>query len=494
MNRCTTFLCALLVIFSVGYSVAARAQSCTTPGPNDLYVDKDAAGASDSNNGHYVTNGGTGPFLTIQHLVDVIQPGQCGFVRQSTTPYYENTYRAGDYSGITFTHGGTSSTNQIVVAGYPGEHPQINQQDAAAAGGGTYGLAGFVVEAGSYITIRNFDVTNTSASGIVMDGSTSAPTTYITIEQNHVHDLPGTGNPNNRGGIRLDFCHYCTVQNNVIDDMGSDYGSDGVNGFQPGGCIIQNNLIYNVYLGVQLKQADEGHLDAHIVRNNIFVNIGAAAYKMQVQGAANLAAAHNAQFYNNVVYNAQAGVWADLADAGEQATSLLIYNNTFINSGNIAGLSNFTGIQVYNNIYVGWQDTWASSSQGFLFDTYLPGSWKNSISYFDNNLYYDLLPQWELEMYNNPTAYTSLASWRTATGDVTDPDLKAQFANPLFVSPSVTVSKLLAGDASDLALSASSPGLTMGRNGDAVGAVRAGVVVGPQLGPVPDPPSLSSVQ
>jgi len=493
MNKCKASLCALLVVFGVAHFVSASAQTCATPGPNDLYVDKDNPGASDSNNGHYTSAGGSGPFKTIQHLVDVIQPGQCGFVRQSKTPYYENTYRIGDYSGVTFTHSGTSSTNQIVVAGYPGEHPVIDQQ-AATAAGGSAGLSGFVIYGGvSYITIRNFEVRDTTGSGIVSDADTTAPTSYITIDGVHVDSLPGTGNPNNRGGVRLDFCHYCVVQNSVINNIGSDFGSDGVNAFQPGACIIQNNLIYNVYLGVQLKQADEGHLDANIVRNNIFVNIGMAVYKMQVQGAANLAAPHNAQFYNNVVYNARQGVWADLSEAGEQATSLQIYNNTFINTGELAQLSNFSGVQIYNNIYSGWQNTW-SSSQFFIFSTYAPGPWQNSISYFNHNLYDGMSAQWQLEMYNNPKTYSGLASWRTATGDVTDPDVSSSMSAPLFVSNSVSATSLEAADVSGLALSGASPALNMGRSGGPIGAVRPGVVVGPQLGPEPDPPSQLSVQ
>jgi hypothetical protein len=214
---------------------------------------------------------------------------------------------------------------------------------------------------------------------------------------------------------------------------------------------------------------------------------------MQVQGAANLAAPHNAQFYNNVVYNANTGVWADLSEAGQQATSLLIYNNTFIDSGNIAGLSNFSQVQIYNNIYSGWSNSYLTS-EPFIFNTTAAGSWVNNVTYFDNNLYYNVSPSWQLETYNNPKTYASLASWRTATGDVTTPDLKSEFANPLFVSPSVSTTKLLNGDASDLALSAASPAITMGRNGGAIGAVRSGVVVGPQLGPIPDAPGAFSVE
>jgi hypothetical protein len=490
MSKYNASASALAVIVMMLYTVAAHAQSCTTPGPSDFYTDKDNAGASDSNDGHYVQNGGKGPFKTIQHLADVLQPGQCGFVRKSATPYFENNYRAGDYSGVVFTKGGTSEASRITVAGYPGEHPVLDQQRAAVTKG--YGIAGFFVYSGSYITIRNFEVLNTIASGILMNPS--GPTDHINIDGNHVHNMAGNGNPNNVGGIRLDYCHYCIVSNNIVNNVGDDMGADGINGFQPGACTIANNLVYNVALGVQLKQADAGHLNAHDVHDNIFANISVAAYKMQIQGANNMAAAHNATFYNNVVYNSNDGIYVDLSEAGEQATGLTIYNNTFVNTGSIGNISNFTGIQVYNNIYSGSSN---SFTQYFIFDTFKPTPWVNRITYFDNNLYFNLTPHWELETYNNPQTYNSLAAWRTASGDATTPDLKSVFADPLFLSATPSAAKLLSGDVSDLALAPSSVAIAMGRNGDTIGAVRAGVLIGPQLASaaiVPMPPVILSVQ
>jgi hypothetical protein len=484
MRQFSTSAYRILGVVAIMFALAtsAHAQSCATPGPTDLYVDKDNSGASDSNNGHYTKDGGTGPFKTIQRLIDLIQPGQCGFVRQSASPYYENTYRAGDYWGVTFTHGGTSDTARLVVAGYPGEHPVLDQQRAAPAGSAGYSVGGFFVYSGSYITIRNFEVRNTIASGIMTNPS-GGPWNYITIEGNHVHNMAGTGNPNNVGGIRLDHCFYCEVRNNVVNNIGDDQGADGINAFEPGGCTLENNLIYNVSLGVQLKQANSAGLPAHTVRNNIFVNLD-TAYKMQVRAAASLPAAHNAQFYNNVVFNARQGVWVDLADAGEQATSLKIYNNTFINTGELATIDNMTGMEIYNNIYDG-------NSGSFIFNTKAAGQWKNQVSYFDNNLYFNVTPYWEIETYNNPSTYKSLDSWRTATREVTTPDLKSLFSNPLFVSSGLSSANLLLGSVSDYALSASSPGLKMGRYADTVGAVRSGVLIGPQLGPLPMAPALS---
>jgi hypothetical protein len=495
-----------LAITVLGFvSVAAHAQSCATPAPTDFYVDKDNSAASDSANGHYTTaSGGTGPFKTIQHLVNTLQAGQCGWVRASATPYYENTFSAGDYAGITFTHGGTSNTARVFVAGYPGEQPIVDQERAAGASGKP--LAGFFVYSGAYITIQNFEVRNTTASGILMNPSGSN-LNYINIVGNHVHNMAGTGNPNNVGGIRLDYCHYCQVTNNTVNNIGDDQGADGINAFQPGGCVIANNLVYNAAIGIQLKQADSGHLNAHDVHANIFANLSVAAYKMQVQGAANLAAPHNPTFYNNVVYNTPTVIWTDLSEAGEQATNLTVYNNTLINVGRLAGLANFSGVQIYNNIYVGSAST-PAGSPAFIFDTENPSPWINQITYFDNNLYDNIAPSWQIETYNNPTSYTSLASWRTATREVTTPDLKSVFTDPKFAVSALAVTSLLTGTVSNYALQSGSPAIGMGRNADTVGAVRAGVSIGPSgvaststgststppAAAVPNPPADVSVQ
>jgi hypothetical protein len=470
--------CALAITVIGFFSVAAHAQQCATPAATDFYVDKDNASASDSANGHYTTtSGGTGPYKTIQHLVDTLQPGQCGWVKASATPYYENTWENGDYSGITFTHGGTSDTQRVFVSGYPGQMPIVDQQRAAATKG--YSLAGFFIYSGAYITLQNFEVRNTTASGILLNPSGSG-LNYINITGNHVHNMAGTGNPNNVGGIRIDFCHYCNITNNIVNNIGDDQGADGINAFQPGNCVIANNLIYNAAIGVQLKQADNSgaNLNAHDVHANIMANLNTAAYKMQIQGANSMAAPHNPTFHDNIVYNVPTAIWTDLQEAGQQATNLTVYNNTFINVGRLAGISNFSGVQIYNNIYVGAAST-PGASPAFIFDTVNPTPWVNQVSYYDNNLYNNITQSWQIETYNNPTSYSSLASWRTATREVTTPDLKSQFADPKFSTGALAVTNLLLGSVSDYALQAGSPALTMGRNGDTIGAVRPGVSIGP---------------
>ncbi len=401
-------------------------------------------------------------------------------MRQSSVAYYENTFRAGDFWGVTFTHGGSSEATRIVLAGYPGERPKIDQHLSSQGGGGTYGGAGIFVYGSSYISIRNFEIVNAPASGIVTEASATRPS-YINIEQNYIHDMVGTSNPNNIGAIRTDDCMHCDIRYNVINNMG-DY--DSINGFHPAYRVIEYNLITNGYFGVQLKQADNGGLQADIVRNNIFVNLSGAAFHLQNMGAGT-PAPQNSAFYNNLVYNVATGINCELADAGTQASALTVYNNTFVNAGDILSIDNFIGVQVYNNIYAGNSSSYGSN---FIYNSRSAGSWLNQVDLFDNQLYYNVAPNWQIETYNNPLTYNTLASWQTATREITTPDLKSIFTNPLFATASPSVTKLLAGDTSDFALQSGSPALTMSCSdttkpgcvpGGPIGAIQGQVKVGP---------------
>ncbi len=93
MKSCYKFVIVMLAFL---WAVAAYA-TCDSIGSNDFFTDKDHPLASDSNNGSE-----NAPFVTIQKLVDTLQAGDCGFVRQSNAPYFEDVRKSGAASaGIT---------------------------------------------------------------------------------------------------------------------------------------------------------------------------------------------------------------------------------------------------------------------------------------------------------------------------------------------------------------------------------------------------------
>lgn len=506
------FLLTAISICMAATSVFA--QDCLTPSANDLYVDKDASDASDNNNGRYDSNGGTGPFATIQKLVNTLAPGQCGWVKASAKPYYEVGKVSGaPTAGITFNKGGTSESARIIVSGYPGQRPVINQERVTPSG--SWGAAGFYIFNGSYITIRNFEILNTTSSSIEVSASAGAQ--YITIEGNHLHHSYAS---ENAGGVRLDSCNYCVVSNNTINHhyrTMSGYTSNildslpyglnaGIHGFEPGASVIKNNLIYNVDKGVQLKQADQQHLDAYKISGNIFVNMASSAYNLQLQGAG-MSAPRNTEFFNNIVYYAPIAVSTDLSEASEQAVSMKIYNNTLINTAGLAAIENFSNVEIYNNLMSGTTSAFASSiGTPKVLVTNRPGSYVNSITYYDYNLYYNAPSYWNLGRdTSSDKAFSSLSTWRTATH--TDlkyaaPDAKSLTSNPVFASSSGGATKLLTGSSADYALGSGSPAKGAGRNGLDIGAVRAGVIVGllssnggsTSTAVAPNPPATLKVQ
>ena len=203
----------LAVLLVVGISGPASANDCRVAGPSDYYTDKDFPDASDSNDGRYAADGGSGPFLTIQKLIDTVGSGECGFVRQSVVPYTELTRKSGtDHSGPTFTKGGTSENNRVVISGYPGEQPVIDQQRKRDANGRP--VAAFYLDGGHYITIRNFEITGTTASGIFL--ASSGENNYIIVEENYIHHIYAR---ENIGGVSLSDSNYAVVRNNIIHDI-----------------------------------------------------------------------------------------------------------------------------------------------------------------------------------------------------------------------------------------------------------------------------------
>ncbi len=477
----------LMVVFSGLISTFANSNEID---PNAFYVDKDHILASNTNIGSEAS-----PWKTIQHGINQLVIGQRLYVKASQTPYFE-PYRASgsNWGGITVNVSGTSE-DPIIIEGYPGERPVIDQQRGTSSLraedgspdslGASKVLTGFLLMNANNIVLRNFEITQTSASGVMF-----APDRHnynVIVEDMYIHHLYGR---DNTGGIRLDHADDIIVRNNVIHDTydirypnGNPYTDEqytlhsGVHGYQPGNCIIENNLIYNVGRGVYQKAADADLKDSNTVRKNIFYNISYAAYSLDVQGTGSPPAL-NARFHENIVYNASSAVRSKLAETAAQSTGMSIYNNTFHNIATVTSLKGQTEIEFYNNII--------SSSSGINFATERTGRVipTNGVAYMDNNLYFNHANKWMLERYAPDFAeWTSISSWQSAfsadqgVGLASDPGISSFEDNPLFVK----------AQDNDFHLEADSPARGRGRNGETLGAYGLGSQV---IGVTDSTPSL----
>lgn len=470
---------ALLVVFA-SISVTSFAQDCSESEDGDLFVDKDWHGENSfigSPDGRYPENGGIAPFLTIQALIDALQPGQCGFVRESSTPYsevgrkpYKNT------GGNTFLRGGSSASNRLVVSGFPGERPIIDNGNRTTSEG--HGVAGFFVSEGNYITIRNFEIRNTKGPGVLMDPSLT--NRGITVENCLIHHNYGQ---DNIGGVRLDWCVDCLVKNNIIHDIYVDAaGSNpitgephamhsGIHGYRPSNSVIENNIIYNVAKGVYQKEPHPDGGNSNIVRYNIFRDISESAFLVGNMGAG-LTPSYNATFNHNILVNVKGAVDVDHYEAAGTASGLKVFNNTVVGGDYLVSIANVRDVEVYNNIFFGDSDSGIIVSKR-------PGNSprSNSFKEISHNLYYGASNFALLDRYlDTSTTFRSFQTWSNAsevttlkTGLPTDVEMGSLVSDPKFVS-------LLN---QNFVLLSDSPALGAGKNGATIGALGNGVSVGP---------------
>lgn len=465
----------------------ALAKDCSAPDGESLYTDKDWYSTnsipSGDADGRYPETGGTGPFQTIQQLIDRLQPGECGFVRKSAEPYFEIGRKSGtNISGNTFAKGGESDDMRITLSGYPDEIPVINLNLATDPEGRP--VAGFLVHEADYVTIRNFEITGATASGVMMNPG--GLNRGIIIEEMHIHDLYGL---DNIGGVRLDGCIDCIVRNNVIHDIydvrshapkSNPFTSvphgmhSGVHGYRPSGCIIENNYIYNVEKGVYQKEPNQEGAKSNEVRQNIFENMN-EAFHLGNMGS-NGSPFFQASFHHNLVKNTHIAVGAFMYEGKAISDGLDIYNNTLVNVNTLVEIQKVKNVSVYNNIIDG--TAYLNGVEAvFIATNPVSETDLNEFSYINYNLYNNVGGYALLDRYtDNVVKYTSVLGWIGSDGST----VKLPATNfresgglvdvqPVYVNPSRNNYKL----------SDSSPGRNSGRYGKDLGAFVNGLTIGP---------------
>ncbi|MDI9245575.1 right-handed parallel beta-helix repeat-containing protein [Marinobacter sp. CHS3-4] len=441
MGSITRFL--LLLSIALCLPLVAYGQTTEEIDPNALYVDQDHPNASDGNDGRYQEMGGTGPFKTIQTLVDALEPGMTGYVRESSTPYFQD-YRASGaaFGGITFTKGGAEGA-RVVVAGYPGETPLIDQRLSVSTDE-SKPMSAFHIFKGDYITIRNFEITKTRASGIFTNPGSAAEEhiKHLIIENVHVHHLYGA---DNLGGVRLDNCESCIVRNSIIHDIyDTRYSSNSLNsepyglhsaihGYGPRKSTIEKNTIFNVKRGVYQKQPNAYSDKSNVVRQNVFKDV-AVAYSLEVAGY-NAPAAYDAEFYGNLVVDTGTAVKVMLQETASQSTGLKVYNNTLFNTVVLSYIRGITGAEVFNNIVVGSNDYPIYSERTGAEEL---GN-QTQYNLVDYNLYYDVPNIALIDRSGDYYYFKDLEAWQTAVSVsgaehlAKDPGVNSISQDPLFV-------------------------------------------------------------
>ena len=343
-------------------------QDATTQGKT-YYVDRNRAGASDSNPGTEAQ-----PFLTVQRGVDLAQAGDTVLVKGSTDPSSPNAiYDCNQRDGIGTVRSGESGY-PITIEAFPG-HTVILQ-----GGGGKYGIRlehsylnirGFVfsnyecategISAKTDILIEDCEFTQTTSTGLRLRNVTN-----LTMRDCYVHNCCEAGI-----SVRYsDNVVFERVESSYNDDgRGADGDADGFHsvacgtmtfvdcvargnaedGFDLNGnatlmnCVGANNNVCNVKLW---RRPEDGYAEhAYTVTNSVFYGGGEAGIKASLGAELHL--------YNSVVYgNGEEGVafrGIDITTGHAVITSEII-NTIIANNGRLAAQAGIEVLQSGPNL------------------------------------------------------------------------------------------------------------------------------------------------
>ncbi|MCB1742490.1 MAG: right-handed parallel beta-helix repeat-containing protein [Gammaproteobacteria bacterium] len=432
-----------------------------------LLVDRDSPVASDANNGVPVAQGGQGPLRSIRAALALARPGDHIRIRASLTPYQEaDPADAFGPGGIRMRQGGLAGS-PIVIEGFPGERPVLDQQRSALDVGAP--VAGFVLECVSHVTIRRLEIRNVNEAGVTTSliGCASSD---ITLEDLHIHQVHAASQA---AGIRLADTSNAIVRNNLIHDVVS-HGIDALSVGQltqqvdSVGNLIENNTIRNVEVGVHLRGEGAGETlrDTTIQYNR--VSVADSAIRLSTQAASETRLL-NTTIHANVLAASNVAVEVDMGGALVQSSGLGLSSNTYAALDVALKLAGISEVALFNSIF-------ADIADAFLITLVPGGPVVNGFVLYDFNLYDRNNGAWSLNESPltpgcpaNPACATSFDDWRVAavvSGEVDgDADLASRVGEPLFIDPAVADYRLQPGSP---AHGIASHGGEVGAHGDGI--------------------------
>jgi parallel beta-helix repeat protein len=342
-----------------------------SPPPPTLYVDKGNPNCSDGGSGSV-----TQPFCTIKPAASRVVAGQTVLVGSGT---YNET--------VTVSSSGTATApiNFVAAVG----------ATATVTGATTGNANGFFISGRSYVSVQGFNVTGTSADGIVVKNSSS-----ITIRGNHVSSAGQPLQGKTAKGIRLDGATDSVVSTNTVDNN-TDYGIYLVGSTRDQ--VVGNRVFANARVferaasGIRLHSSPGNTISSNVSHDN------------EDSGIECVTGSNNTLVVNNVTYdNGDHGI-DNLNSTGQQVISNSVYKN--VTAGiNVEGTS--TGATIANNISV---DNGIGSPR--THGDIRVDSASTSGTTMDYDLVYLSAP--DVILIWNSVNYTSLVAFKSATGQET---------------------------------------------------------------------------
>ena len=316
--------------FSVMLTTVVCLGSIVSPSMANATVYYVATTGSDANPG-----GQSQPFRTIKKSVSVLRPGDTLYIRGGT--YAE------PISSATMTiPSGTSWSNAITIAGYPGEIVTLTGGIAI-----TDNANGSFI---SYLIFNNLIVTNPSGASFFVSGHAS----YIRLSNSEVTQARDmiVFIAHNTSYVEVVQCRVHGAR--VPADLIAAHTDQGAYGFYIFGrhMLIDGNSIYNNDgYGIHLFNSGDSGVSDNIIRNNIIYGNGFndGTRGMQSLAGVIITSGNNNQFYNNIIYGNKNGV-----QIGKYSNNQAYNNTIYGNAG--AGLyiaSDAANAVIRNNIVFG---------------------------------------------------------------------------------------------------------------------------------------------
>ncbi|PPI84713.1 hypothetical protein KEHDKFFH_08400 [Marinobacter maroccanus] len=447
--------------------------------PGSFYVDHKSG--FDANDGRAISEGGTGPWKTIQKAASTVKGGDTVYVRDGVYFEPKGLGIASDSAGIEIVNEGREG-EYIRLLGFPGERPVIDMQGQAAC---------FSIFGGSYIEISGFELRNCDGGGVWIRSGSERKNHNIIISNNIIHHIDGVSG-GNVGGVRADHISDSKISDNMIYHIrvGGEMNENasGIHSYRMGNMVIEHNEISDASNGVFHKHPNFIGEPVGEFRYNIIKDVKNAFRFENTEGLPEVAYHKDASIHHNVVFEGNF-LYDNTFRAKTQSSGLSIFNNTIVGSG--VTISGFSGVNIFNNIMYGS----AYIRVQYKDDVFTSDSRHGgSLRFVDYNIYYPdfyaILGFYGSQSYR----YGSLQEWQSVSGSReierlttamdSSPDLHSKVVDPLFVNVAVE----------DYRVSETSPAKTMGRGGSYVGAYGGSSLPGVRnirFDAKPSPPDLS---
>lgn len=399
---------ALAVVTGLGAAVLST--TAASAANSMLYVNGGSSSCSDSGPGSQSV-----PFCTIGAAARKAGAGQTVLVSSGT--YHES---------VTVSNSGTSAAPLVFAA--------ANGATVTVTGG----TNGFKVSGKSYVQIKRFAVTNTSAVGILVSGSD-----HVTVESNNVSHAGQRTSGLIAKGISLSGTTRSVVRFNVVHDN-SDAGI-GITSASNGNFITGNESFGNARgytraaAGIDLRNSTGNQVNANYVHDN-------EDSGLNIWNASNSTVAVN----NVTADNGDHGI-----DVHSTNDAVVVANTVFRNYDSGIEMTGSLRTYLQNNI----------SSDNGIESLRTSGQLRaDATSAPSTTADYDVLFLSAQQDANTAyldwggTKYTSLSAFRTATGQ----EAHGIQADPQFVSPGTHQSH--SGLPSGLRLTSGSPAIDSGNN------------------------------